>query len=163
MTRSLSARPESLSQINRDRLGRVDGAQRGVPDVIHPMTFTPRQAAVARDLGRKLRHLRKLAGYSTRSLAERMGISAAHFSNWELGRRLVPRARLDAMLDVLQPRDDVRAQLQQQWEQIAYPFDEADGEGWPVGLWRELTEYQQQVVRQVMKAMVQPEGGTETD
>ena len=70
-----------------------------------------KSAAAARELGAALRTLREQAGLNTRTLADRVGVSHANISHWELGNRLVPLDRLVAALDALQITGDERERL----------------------------------------------------
>ena len=95
-------------------------------------------------------------------MATALEVTPAHISHWELGRRLIPLDRLGALLDILSPRAEVRDEVFALWEQITYPLGGETGE-WPAELWRELTVRQQRSVRQVMEAMVAPDGGRGAD
>jgi transcriptional regulator with XRE-family HTH domain len=67
--------------------------------------------AESRELGAELRRLRTKAGFNTRTMAERTGVSNANISFWETGRRLVPPERLTALLDALSVTDDERERI----------------------------------------------------
>lgn len=67
--------------------------------------------AESRELGAELRRLRTEAGFNTRIMAERTGVSNANISFWETGKRLVPLERLTTYLDALSVTDDERERI----------------------------------------------------
>jgi transcriptional regulator with XRE-family HTH domain len=115
---------------------------------------TPRQVATAKELGALLRRGRTAARHTTRSIAAAVAVSAARISHWETGQRVIPREQLDAVLRAVAAPPAVCAEALSLWQQVVDDPVDAVVDGYPLGMWRELSPQQQDAIRRVMAAML---------